>query len=382
MSISKIIFDRPLISVCSTVRLTFVSKIHFIFFFYFNKKLVDIFKICAIIYLKLLIQKNQSCHFNNLIKGGINMIYTVTLNPALDKTVEIPSLTVDSVNRITAMRTDPGGKGINVSKVIHKLGKESIAAGILGGDTGHTIESALKAMGLTTSFRFVKGETRTNLKVIDPVNHTNTDINEPGVTVSEEILTEVLQELLDKLTDQDIVVISGSMPKGSPKNTYYTWVKACKNAGAKVILDADGDLLAAALHASPYLIKPNNHELSDLLGKPLKTPEDLAKAARDLMEQHHISKIVVSMGGEGALYVTKDETVYAEGLKVPVGSTVGAGDSVVAALAVAEESAMSLEDTVRLFTATGAANVMCSGTQAAEYDVIEGLIPKVVLHRL
>ncbi len=310
------------------------------------------------------------------------MIYTVTLNPALDKTVEIPSLTVDSVNRITTMRTDPGGKGINVSKVIDKLGKESIATGILGGDTGNAIESALKSMGLKTSFRFVEGETRTNLKVIDPVNHTNTDINEPGITVSEEILNSVLQDLLAKVNDQDIVVISGSLPKGSPKNTYCTWVKACKEAGTKVILDADGDLLAAGLEASPYLIKPNNHELSGLLGRTLETPEDLEKAARELMEKHSISKIVVSMGGDGALYVTKDETIYAEGLKVPVGSTVGAGDSVVASLAVAEESGMSLEDTVRLSTATGAANVMCSGTQAAEYEVIRDLIPKVSFRRI
>lgn len=310
------------------------------------------------------------------------MIYTVTLNPALDKTVEIPSLTVDSVNRITTMRTDPGGKGINVSKVIDKLGKESIATGILGGDTGNAIESALKSMGLKTSFRFVEGETRTNLKVIDPVNHTNTDINEPGITVSEEILNSVLQDLLAKVNDQDIVVISGSLPKGSPKNTYYTWVKACKEAGTKVILDADGDLLAAGLEASPYLIKPNNHELSGLLGRTLETPEDLEKAARELMEKHSIAKIVVSMGGDGALYVTKDETIYAEGLKVPVGSTVGAGDSVVASLAVAEESGMSLEDTVRLSTATGAANVMCSGTQAAEYEVIRDLIPKVSFRRI
>ena len=193
------------------------------------------------------------------------MIYTVTLNPALDKTVEIPSLTVDSVNRITTMRTDPGGKGINVSKVIDKLGKKSIATGILGGDTGNAIQSALQAMGLETSFRFVKGETRTNLKVIDPVNHTNTDINEPGVTVSEEILNGVLQDLLTKVKTEDLVVISGSLPKGSPKDTYYTWVKACKEAGAKVILDADGDLLAAGIKASPYLIKPNNHELSGCL---------------------------------------------------------------------------------------------------------------------
>ena len=310
------------------------------------------------------------------------MIYTVTLNPALDKTVEIPSLTVDSVNRITTMRTDPGGKGINVSKVIDKLGGKSIATGILGGDTGRAIQSALEAMGLETDFRFVDGETRTNLKIIDPVNHTNTDINEPGVTVSEAILGDLLKELTGKLTEKDIVVLSGSLPKGAPKDTYGTWVKACRDTGAKVILDADGDLLAAGLEAAPYMIKPNNHEISRLMDKTLKTPEELEQAAKELMDQYDIGKIVVSMGGDGALYVTKDGTIYAEGLKVPVGSTVGAGDSVVAALAVAEEAGMSLEETVRLSTATGAANVMCSGTQAAEYEVIKDLIPKVVFRNL
>lgn len=310
------------------------------------------------------------------------MIYTVTLNPALDKTVEIPALTVDSVNRITAMRTDPGGKGINVSKVIGKLGGKSVAVGILGGGTGRAILSALEAMKLDTSFWFVEGETRTNLKVIDPVNHTNTDINEPGVTVSEEILNTLLKELVSRISEGDIVVLSGSLPKGAPKDTYGTWVRACKAAGAKVILDADGELLEAGIQASPYLIKPNHHELSGLLGQKLETPKELEKAARSLMEKYGIAKIVVSMGGAGALYVTADETIYAEGLKVPVGSTVGAGDSVVASLAAAEESGMSLEETVRLSTATGAANVMCSGTQAAEYEVIRGLIPKVVFHRL
>ena len=187
------------------------------------------------------------------------MIYTVTLNPALDKTVEIPSLTVDAVNRITSMRTDPGGKGINVSKVISKLGGKSIAAGILGGDTGRAILTALESMGLTTCFHFVEGETRTNMKIIDPEAHTNTDINEPGVTVSEEILGELLAELLGKVTEKDIVVISGSMPKGSPQDTYYTWTKAFREKGAKVILDADGELLKAGLKATPYLIKPNKH---------------------------------------------------------------------------------------------------------------------------
>lgn len=309
------------------------------------------------------------------------MIYTVTLNPALDKTVEIPSLTIDSVNRITTLRTDPGGKGINVSKVIDKLGRKSIATGILGGDTGHNILSALDKMGLESSFLFVEGETRTNLKIIDPVCKTNTDINEPGVTVSAEILNQLKGELLKRLQEGDIVILSGSLPKGSPKDTYNTWVTDCKKAGAKVFLDADGSLLAEGIEAGPYLIKPNNHELSGLMNQTLESPEELAKAAKSLMK-HGIEKVIVSMGSKGALYVTKEEVLYAEGLKVPVGSTVGAGDSVVAALAVAEEAGMSLEETVRLSTATGAANVMCSGTQAAEYSVIQTLIPKVSFKKL
>lgn len=148
------------------------------------------------------------------------------------------------------------------------------------------------------------------------------------------------------------------------------------------MLDADGELLVNGMQASPYLIKPNHHELSELMGKKLETPEELEKAARGLMEKYGIARVVVSMGGAGALYISKNETIYAEGLKVPVQSTVGAGDSVVAALAVSEESGKSPEDTVRLSTACGAANVMCSGTQAAKYSVIEELMPKVVFRRL
>ncbi|MCC8017413.1 MAG: 1-phosphofructokinase [Lachnospiraceae bacterium] len=310
------------------------------------------------------------------------MIYTVTLNPALDKTVEIPSLTVDAVNRITKMRTDPGGKGINVSKVIASLGGKSVAAGILGGDTGHFIQSAVEDLGIETGFLFAEGETRTNLKIIDPVRHTNTDINEPGLVVSEEILNRLLENVLGRLAEGDIVVLSGSIPAGCPKTVYQTWIRACGAKGVRVILDADGEQFAEGLKASPYLIKPNHHELSSFFGREMKTPQELGAAARDMMETYGIRKIVVSMGGDGALYVTADEMIHAEGLKVPVGSTVGAGDSVVAAMAVAEETGMSLSEAALLSTATGAANVMCSGTQAADYAAIEELLNKVVLHRL
>ena len=309
------------------------------------------------------------------------MIYTVTLNPALDKTVEIPGMALDTVNRITAMRTDPGGKGINVSKVIAKLGGTSVALALLGGGTGRAIADALEEMGLRCELQFVEGETRTNLKVVDPVNHTNTDLNEPGISVTPAVLDSLLDRLIGLLQPGDLVVLSGSLPKGAPGDTYYTWVARCKEAGAKVFLDADGALLAEGLRAAPDLVKPNNDELSRLVGHPLETVEALAGAAGALLADG-IQKVVVSMGGKGALYVTRDTVLYAEGLKVPVGSTVGAGDSVVAALAVAETQGLSLEDTVRLSTATGAANVMCSGSQAAERSVIEELMPQVVFHRL
>ncbi|MCC8161774.1 MAG: 1-phosphofructokinase [Lachnospiraceae bacterium] len=304
------------------------------------------------------------------------MIYTVTLNPALDKTVEIPSLTPGSVNRIVSMRTDPGGK---VSKVIAQLGGKSIAVGILGGAVGRSIKNALENMSIESDFLFVEGETRTNLKIIDPVNHTNTDINEPGVEVSEEILQEILERLIARIVPGDLVVLSGSLPLGAPADIYRSWVKACRLKGAKVFLDVDGALLGVGVQASPYLIKPNEHELRAMLGQRLETVEELAEAAYGLCKQYGISKIVVSLGADGALYVTEKETIRARGLKVPVGSTVGAGDSVVAAMAVAEERGMSLVDAVRLSTATGAANVMCSGSQAAEYAQIEELMPKVVI---
>ena len=309
------------------------------------------------------------------------MIYTVTLNPALDKTVEIPGMALDTVNRITAMRTDPGGKGINVSKVIAKLGGTSVALALLGGGTGRAIADALEEMGLRCELQFVEGETRTNLKVVDPVNHTNTDLNEPGISVTSAVLDGLLDRLIGLLQTGDLVVLSGSLPKGAPGDTYYTWVARCKEAGAKVFLDADGALLAEGLRAAPDLVKPNQDELSRLVGHPLETVEALADAAGALLADG-VQKVVVSMGGKGALYVTRDTVLYAEGLKVPVGSTVGAGDSVVAALAVAETQGLSLEDTVRLSTATGAANVMCSGSQAAERSVIEELMPQVVFHRL
>ena len=309
------------------------------------------------------------------------MIYTVTLNPALDKTVQIPNFTLDVVNRITELRRDAGGKGINVSKVIAKLGGTSEAVAVLSGDTGAWIAGALRDAGIRVKAFPANGETRTNLKVIDPVNDTHTDINEPGPEVTDAMLEEMLNVLAEEICEGDYVVLSGSLPAGVDRETYRAWTRTLRHAGAHVYLDADGDALAAGLAGKPFFVKPNDHELSALVGRELSTVDEIAAAAHELVEKG-VERVVVSMGGEGALLASAGETWHASSVKVPVGSTVGAGDSVVAAFVYADSRGMGVEDTLRLAMATGAANVMSEGTQAADRATVDGLIGQVTFERI
>lgn len=309
------------------------------------------------------------------------MIITVTLNPALDKTVEIPGFSLNTVNRITAWRTDPGGKGLNVSKVLAKLGGGSTAVAVLGGTSGQYIADAMQAMGISGRFTFAEGETRTNIKVVDPENHTNTELNEPGLTVSAAMLDRMRADLVEMLCPGDLVVLAGSLPQGAPADTYGVWTAACRAGGARVFLDADGEALAHGLAAKPYLVKPNNHELSRLVGRTLTTAEELLAAARELIAGG-VGHVVVSMGKCGALFVSADSAYRAEGIPVPAVSTVGAGDSMVAALAFAAEQGMGEADTIRLAVAASAANVRCSGSQAAERSAVDALLPRVIFRRI
>ena len=311
----------------------------------------------------------------------MSSIYTVTLNPALDKTVRVPNFAVDQVNRITWLRQDAGGKGINVSKVIAKLGGESTAIAVLAGQTGQWIANALVENNIRVQAITVPGETRTNLKVVDTEDGTNTDINEPGPEVTDSVLDQALVDLVSRTSAGDIVVLSGSLPRGASIDTYGRWTHALRNAGLKVYLDADGAALSAGLEQKPYFTKPNDHELSAMLGRELVDVDAIATAASEIVAGG-IDTVCVSMGGNGAVYATTNEVWYAGPVKVKVGSTVGAGDSVVAAFAFADARGLSAEDTLRLAMATGAANVMESGTQAAERSIVDSLIKKVQLTRL
>ncbi len=309
------------------------------------------------------------------------MIRTVCLNPALDKTVQVPDFKIDAVSRITESRIDAGGKGINVSKVIRELGGTSVAYALVAGAAGRKLEEGVRAAGIDLVAQHIEGETRTNLKVVDSLNHTNTDINEPGPKVRQVDLDELLARLISDIEEGDTVVLAGSLPSGAPVDTYASWTAACKVAGARVFLDADGAVFNAAIEVGPTLVKPNDHELAQVVGRRLSDIHQIEEAAHELMEGG-VGYVVVSMGGEGALFVAPDKTVRAHSPKVKVGSTVGAGDSVVAAIAYALDTGLSLEDTIRLSMATGAANVMQSGTQAAPRELVDSLINQVTMEEL
>ena len=309
------------------------------------------------------------------------MIYTVTLNPAIDKTVVIENLHPGGVNRILSSREDAGGKGINVSKCLKNLGQESVAAMILAGQTGKRLNAMLKEMKIHMLRIQTEGENRTNLKIVDPVREENTDINEAGPRIDMELLEELKKKLGHSVAKGDIVVLSGSLPKGTPAELYADWTRHFRKLGACVYVDADGEPMQKALAAVPYMIKPNNAELAALLGKEQLTREEMIAEGLRLRDTG-IREVVISLGGDGALFISDDGVYHASALHVEVKSTVGAGDSVVAAMAYGQERKLSREEKIRLAMAMGAASVMQSGSQPPEAQLVWELAKQVSLEKL
>ena len=304
------------------------------------------------------------------------MIYTLTLNPAMDKTVVIDNFAPGGVNRIQSLRVDVGGKGINVSKCLKSLGCDSVAAAFWGGAAGQRGIDFLKENGIGSLAVRVPEDTRTNLKIIDPVRCENTDINEPGPAITRQNMEELVHKLDERIQPGDILILSGSIPRGCPNTVYRDLTARYQEKGARVYLDADRENFRQGITAAPALIKPNMEELNRHLGRTLEDIPQIAAAATELLEQG-IGEVVVSLGPDGALLVKKGLCLKADGLKVPVRSTVGAGDSMVAALACGAERGLTDGQRLKLAIAISAASVMCSGSQAPELETIERLYHEV-----
>lgn len=309
------------------------------------------------------------------------MIYTVTLNPALDKTVEISDFKINSVNRVENIRVDAGGKGINVSRVINRLGGDTVALGILGGNSGRQIIDKLASEGVKTEFLMTENETRTNIKVVDYKLGTYTDINEGGSISDKKVIDKLLGELLEKADEKDIVVFSGSLPKGADLNVYNKWIKKFNKKNVKVFLDADKNALKSGIEAKPYFIKPNIDEFSWLTNENFMTLINLRVKTQQFLKTG-VKKIAVTMGEGGSLLVTENGGYYAEPLKLDVKSTVGAGDSFLAAVALCEQEGRSDAEILKFAAAVSSAKVMCEGTQAPDRELVEKLLKKIKISEI
>lgn len=309
------------------------------------------------------------------------MIVTVTMNPAIDKTVEIDRLLAGGLNRIKKVEYDAGGKGINVSKTIHELGGESIATGFLGGNAGKTIASVLEAKGIKGDFVWVEGETRTNTKVFEESGAV-TELNEPGPVIGEPQMEELLKKLEGYAKEGTLFILAGSIPSGVDKTIYEKIIRRVHEKGAEILLDADGELFRNALPAGPDIIKPNRVELEEYAGYDYRaSEEELLALAKDLMGQG-IGTVAVSMGKSGAMFVRNGYEVKCPALSVKAHSTVGAGDAMVAALAYAWDQKLSDEDTVRLCIATSAGAVTTIGTKPPARELVDKLVKQVKIERI
>ncbi len=304
------------------------------------------------------------------------MIITVTMNPAIDKTVDLGHMVHGGLNRVSNVIMDAGGKGINVSKTIKELGGETIATGFIGGVGGILIKKVLEEQNITSGFVEIKSDTRTNLKVVEEDGNV-TEFNEPGPFVTEEELQRLIEKLLGYANQDALFVLAGSIPNGISKSIYQDLTFKLREKGAKVFVDADGELFVQALEAAPDIIKPNRHELEEYFHKDYRVDEaELVLMSQELFNKG-VGMIAVSLGQMGALFLTKDKVLRCPGLKVEAHSTVGAGDAMVAALSYGLDKGLSMEECAKLSVATSAGAVTTRGTKPPKKEFVEELLKKV-----
>lgn len=309
------------------------------------------------------------------------MITTVTLAPALDKTIRISNFTAGNVNRVEAVQFDAGGKGINVSKNLSAWGVDARACGILGGANGTKIQALLEKDQIVHDFVYTDGDTRINIKITDPVNRVTTDINESAAAVSDEVLKAVFDRVASRLGQGDVVVLAGRVPGGVSSRIYADWIAALKRLGIEVFLDAEGELLSQGAKEKPALIKANKKEFEDMLGYKVADEKEMIFAARNAVRQG-IKTLVVSLGEQGAMFFNEKESYLAPALRVQVNSTVGAGDAMMAAMCFGTAKGLSFLETCKFAMAASAAAIMQTGTQAVGRKKVENLLDEVRLEKI
>ena len=309
------------------------------------------------------------------------MIATVTLNPALDKTVYIDHLLPNDTNRIKKIETDAGGKGINASRVLKELGSETLVFGFLGGRIGRQIENELKHEGVPTDFVWIAGETRTNISVQETSGAPPTMLNEPGPTISAPDLERLKQKVGEVGAKSDFVLLGGSPSPGVPKDIYFELCNIAGCFGAKVILDSDGEPMRLGIECAPFMIKPNRDEVRRLVGIDIRGLDDGVKAL-GMLRDKGIELVVISMGAKGAIAGNSDGVWNAVPPKVKPVSTIGSGDSMVAGIAHILCQGGDLGEALRWGTAAGAATAMTNGKEICKRAQVLELLERVEVTKI
>lgn len=308
-------------------------------------------------------------------------IATLTLNPAIDQSVAIPEFSAGTVNRVDWEQSDPGGKGVNVASFLADLGFRVAVTGLLGEENAGVFETLFAAKHITDTFVRIPGKTRVNVKIIDEVRQAITDINFPGAAATSADLAKLARRITVLLAEHDWFVLSGSTPAGVPVNYYAELTRQLKAAGKTVVLDSSGEALRQGIKAVPWAIKPNIAELEELLATRLPTQGDVIRAARQLLDQG-LGCVVVSMGREGALFVTPEQCLQAVPPEVDVKSTVGAGDAMVAGFIAGNLRGLPLADCARLATASALGALTQLGPRLPATPIVAEFMTRVTVINL
>ena len=305
------------------------------------------------------------------------MIYTITFNPAVDLVIQVPNCQLGILNRSIGEEYVAGGKGINMSIILKRLGVDNIATGFLGGFSGKFIEEILEKEGITPQFISVEGTTRINVKVKGKVE---TEINAAGPNVGVEKFQQLVNYFKDVLKEGDIVFLAGNAAPGLDETSYVEIAKLCHARGVKLVLDTTKDLLLACLPYHPFMIKPNLHELEELFGVTIQTKEEMLNYAFQLREKG-ARNVLISCGGEGAFLVSETGQVFTS--NTPKGmliNSVGAGDSMLAGFMAKFFETNDYRMSLKQGAASGSATAFSVGI--ATRELIEELIPHIKIEEI
>jgi 1-phosphofructokinase family hexose kinase len=309
------------------------------------------------------------------------MIYTLTLNPAVDRELTVPEMEFDAVLRASESRVDFGGKGFNVSRLLKGMGTSSTAVGFLGGRAGELLQDGLQALGIGTDFVWVSGETRTNVSIVTHSHSHYLKVNEKGPLVEPAKQQELLEKIDSLARQGDWWVLAGSLPPGVPDDFYAQIVGVLNRHQALAILDTTGESLRLGCAEKPYLVKPNVEEAHTLTGLSMETPAEIAAAGAQIRKMG-AQNVVISMGKAGALLQTAEGTWLTHSPKVNEKNPIGAGDSMVGGLVWALTQGLTLKESLGWGVASGAATASLSGTEVGSRPLVEALLLQVRYEKL